>query len=730
MLVTFHCSHCNAKLRINANAMGTELNCPECEGLITVPQSSLGPGFVVGGFLIKHKIGQGGMGEVYLARQLSLERDVALKILPAQFTRENSFVVRFLKEVHYQAKLDHPNIVTAYDAGEDNGVYFMAMAYVAGETLEDLLNREGVLSESEALTVVRQVALALQYATEQKGILHRDIKPANIMIGKGFQAKVLDMGLSKNTLEKHSNTHADTLLGTPNYMSPEQIDRPQSIDTRSDMFSLGMTLYNMLTGKIPFEDSSYLKTLRRHGLEKLEDPRSLIPGLTRGVVLLLARMLARDPDDRFATWDDFLSALQHVNTKRGPFPTLPEGPSTLGFADPDARSAPAPSPARPTTSVHTAVPLRPQARRLAIAASVASGLLLGLIGIALLLRFGPDSASGKTPQPRPSPSPPPATPTPTPLPPHVVAVDVEALGRTMTEIILAYERDPANHDETLRQLLDLGTAGAGSAIADAAAQQILRVRRDRETAVAEDQRRLRENILRTLQQQGPDAARASLDAYTGPFLQELEPLRRTLARRIDQWEQQERSQRETEQRLARERYQDLIGQVAPFVLQPDWARALKLVDDAASDSAYFAVAADVATLRREITALQNVPRAILDSYRPFLNQDVPIHTRSNGIQVLRIREIQPEGLLVARTLYSQDGELRGSVESALPFSELSVRERMERMDSLKETYHDLYRALVAHQSGNPEACRHFLAAADSDLARAVSTFLYGNTPKP
>jgi serine/threonine protein kinase len=135
MLITFHCSHCNAKLRIDADAMGSQLNCPECETHITVPHQEFGPGFVVGGFAIKRKIGEGGMGQVYLARQLSMERDVALKILPPQYTRQGNFVVRFLKEVHYQAKLDHPNIVTAFEAGEDNGVYFMAMAYVEGKTL-------------------------------------------------------------------------------------------------------------------------------------------------------------------------------------------------------------------------------------------------------------------------------------------------------------------------------------------------------------------------------------------------------------------------------------------------------------------------------------------------------------------------------------------------------------------------------------------------------------------
>ncbi|MGA0332713.1 MAG: serine/threonine protein kinase, partial [Kiritimatiellia bacterium] len=394
MLVTFYCETCDAKLRINADAMGSELMCPECETLLRVPEMQLGPGFVVGGFLIKHKLGEGGMGEVYLATQLSLKRDVALKILPRRFTRENSFVVRFLKEVHYQAKLDHPNIVTAYDAGEDNGVYFMAMAYVPGETLEQWLEREGTLSESDALQVIRQVAHALDYASEEKGIIHRDIKPANIMLTPGLHAKVLDMGLSKNTFEKNSTTLADTLMGTPNYISPEQIDHPQDLDCRSDMFSLGMTFYHMLTGQIPFEESGYLKTLHRHAKEKLEDPRDLVPGISAGCVHLLARMLAREPEDRYADWSAFLEDLHRVSAHKQ-LPRLPEGESTLDV------HLPAP-PRPPSSSAKTEEPVPAGRSVRGVLFSIGIGLLLGMAGIGVLAK-----RRGEIPAPAPRPPPPP-----------------------------------------------------------------------------------------------------------------------------------------------------------------------------------------------------------------------------------------------------------------------------------------------------------------------------------
>ncbi len=728
MLVTFHCAHCNAKLRINANAMGTSLHCPECGGEIEVPTLPLGPGFVVGGFLIKHKIGEGGMGEVYLARQLSMERDVALKILPARFTRESSFVVRFLREVHCQARMDHPNIVTAYDAGEDNGVYFMAMQYVNGETLEEWLNREGAMAESDALQVVKQAAIALQYAAGQ-GILHRDIKPANIMVVEGMGAKILDMGLSKNTMERNSQTHADTLMGTPNYMSPEQIERPQAIDTRSDLFSLGMTLYHMLTGRVPYEDSSYLNTLRRHGQEQLEDPRELMPGISRGVVLLLARMLAKDPEDRFATWDGFLAALRHVQSGRGPFPQPPDGPGHLRISEvleapPPPRVAPPPPPA----PVAPPASPPPDRRLSGVLVSIVLGLILGFMGIAGLLRFSSPSETAPPPLPVP-------TVRPTALPPEAtvspVAVAVpEGLSKRLTELILAYEREPGRYDEVLLELVEIGELSQGTALADRAAQQVQRVRRDREAAILEATGRLRETVLRILQQEGGEAARAHLENYGGPWAEQMATARGWLRRRIEQWESQERAHQEAERQVARDRYLELLDRVAALLLQPDLAQALQLVDDAAGDAAYFGAATEVGALRRELTALQGVPREILESYRPFLNQEIPIQIRGGGVQITRLKEIRPEGLFVARTLYGPDGEVQGTVDRWLALGDLSVRERMERMEGMVEPRHNLYRALMAQQNFSQEACRHFLAAADTDLARALSSILFQAAPRP
>jgi len=719
MLVTFYCETCNSKLRINADAMGSELMCPECEAVLKVPHMQLGPGFVIGGFLIKHKLGEGGMGEVYLATQLSLERDVALKILPKRFTRENSFVVRFLKEVHYQAKLDHPNIVTAYDAGEDNEVYFMAMAYVAGETLEEWLNREGTLPEKDALQVIRQVASALEYASGEKGIIHRDIKPANIMLTPSLHAKVLDMGLSKNTFEKNSSTLADTLMGTPNYMSPEQIDHPQDLDTRSDMFSLGMTFYHMLTGIVPFEESGYLKTLQRHAKEKLEDPRELVPGISKGCVHLLANMLARDPEDRYADWEGLSEDLKRVIAHKEPH-KVPTGESTMAIQSPP----PPPLEKTPPVSPFSNSPVSPspgQRSKKGVILSIASGLVLGLIGIVFLANQQKAAPGGPVPASVPGTA---ILQVPTPLPlPSPPLEDLSSLQKELTAIILEYERTRTGHDQVIHSLLDVAARGKDSPVSEAAAQHIVRIRRDRDEALDAEREHLRQQTLTILYEQGPEPARNYLNTYSGPFEGEVRAQKEKLRRRITIWEEQEHSQREEERVAAQQAFDELLAELAVLIVNREWPAAGSLVADAAADPTLFPLSTEVAALQKELLELQRVPTRILESYSKQLNQNVVLKLQEKDLAVI-ILDVKSDGLLVGRTVYSEDGNEMGSAELFLPFSVLSSEEIFDQVQLLEGKAAFVYKGLLAHKTGELLASRRFLEEAGSPLALAIQDRLF------
>lgn len=306
------------ELEVEAATVGTQVECSGCKSVLIVPRKEVGPGTTIGGFRIKKLLGRGGMGEVWLASQLSLERDVALKILPAQMGMNPDAAKRFLKEVRMLARLGHPNIVPAWEAGEDAGILFFAMAHVPGESLETRLQRAGAIPESEALSLVVKVGRALAYAWDRYQLLHRDIKPSNILLDANGEPQVVDLGLAKSLTDSVNLTMSGGIMGTPNYMSPEQARGDGKIDCRTDIYSLGMTLYHMVTGKVPFESPSPMETMRKQIMEPLPDPREFNPSISGPCVMLLETMLAKSPLGRHETWEIVLEDLERVAGGQSP----------------------------------------------------------------------------------------------------------------------------------------------------------------------------------------------------------------------------------------------------------------------------------------------------------------------------------------------------------------------------------------------------------------------------
>ncbi len=338
---TFACTNCSLNLEVEAIAVGTSVECPGCHSVVVVPRQELGPGTTVGGFRIQRLLGRGGMGEVWLASQLSLERDVALKILPAQLGMNPDAAKRFLQEVRMLARLGHPNIVPAWEAGEDSGILFFAMAYVLGESLEARLQRQGAMPEPEALRLAAKVGGALAYAWNQHRLLHRDIKPSNILLDANGEPQVVDLGLAKSLTDSVNLTVSGGVMGTPNYMSPEQARGNGEIDYRTDIYSLGMTLYHMVTGQVPFESPSPMETMRKQMMDPLPDPREFNASVSEPCVNLLETMLAKSPLARHETWEIVLEDLGCVAVGQSPSRMLGgAGGSILMVRGKRARTAP------------------------------------------------------------------------------------------------------------------------------------------------------------------------------------------------------------------------------------------------------------------------------------------------------------------------------------------------------------------------------------------------------
>ena len=253
----------------------------------------------VGQYQVISEIGRGGMGVVYRAHEESLQRDVALKVLPLHIAQDAAFVERFTREGRSAARLSHPNVVHVYAVGEYEGHYYIAMEYVRGRTLGDYIQIKGQVELKKALYVAREVAKALAEGHQQR-MVHRDIKPENIMIDMSGHVKVMDYGLAKVIQKKKGLTDHGIVIGTPEYMSPEQI-RGVDIDERTDIFSLGVVLFEMLAGRPPFVAPTRLSAMYQTVGEPLPVLRSLNPSVPQAVEAVVEKMAAKKPDERYAS---------------------------------------------------------------------------------------------------------------------------------------------------------------------------------------------------------------------------------------------------------------------------------------------------------------------------------------------------------------------------------------------------------------------------------------------
>jgi serine/threonine protein kinase len=260
----------------------------------------------LGQYQLLEKLGEGGMGAVYRALHMRLKRPVALKVLPAQLLHDERAVARFRREMEAVGKLDHPNIVRASDAGEDAGWHFLVMELVEGVDLAQLSALLGPFPVADACEVARQAASALQYAHEH-GLVHRDIKPSNLLMTPAGDVKLLDLGLARLYGEQAVSevlTATGAVMGTPDYMAPEQSFEPKAVDIRADLYGLGCTLYKLLTGRPPFDGPEYgtlAQKLLAHAQAPVPPIRVRRPEVPEALSAVLDRLLAKRPADRFGT---------------------------------------------------------------------------------------------------------------------------------------------------------------------------------------------------------------------------------------------------------------------------------------------------------------------------------------------------------------------------------------------------------------------------------------------
>ena len=349
---------------------------------------------LAGRYAVDELLGRGGMAEVYGATDRVLDRPVAVKVLGSWLANDGSFVERFRREALAAARISHPGLVAVYDAGSEGDLHFIVMELVPGATLAEVVRHEGPFPADRATMVAARVGDALAVA-HAAGIVHRDVKPANVMLTPDGRVKLMDLGIARG-IDEDSITRASSILGTAGYISPEQA-RGEPVDHRSDIYSLGCVLYEMLTGRQPFEADNPVAVAYRHVHETPTPPRSLVPSIPPALESVTLRAMEKDPEARFSTAADMTAALEGAT---GPLPVVEvtQPLSTTGS---------------PITSPTGSLPRRsdrpPQRRRL-MPILIAAVVLALVGGLAFALLSGdPPGGSGAIASPSrsvaPSPSP-------------------------------------------------------------------------------------------------------------------------------------------------------------------------------------------------------------------------------------------------------------------------------------------------------------------------------------
>ncbi|WP_327282058.1 MULTISPECIES: serine/threonine-protein kinase [unclassified Streptomyces] len=304
----------------------------------------------IAGYLVESEIGRGGMAVVYRARDLRLDRLVALKLLAPELARNDTFRQRFAHESKVAAAIDHPHIVPVFEAGETDGLLYIAMRYVPGQDLRALLDRTGPLPVETAARIAGQVASALD-AAHDHDLVHRDVKPGNILVAEGTDSEhpehvyLTDFGLTKKSLSLTGFTSVGQFVGTLDYVAPEQISG-KPVDARCDVYSLGCVVYETLTGGPPFQRDDDMALLWAHQYDPPPPVSSRRPGLPAAVDEVLAKALAKSPDDRWGSCLEFTAALRRAGAQPAPPP-----------AEEPVPPAEEPAPPLPPQPPHWALPV-------------------------------------------------------------------------------------------------------------------------------------------------------------------------------------------------------------------------------------------------------------------------------------------------------------------------------------------------------------------------------------
>ena len=698
--ITFTCSNCQTALEVAASDIGKDVECPSCTTVTTVPRQEPGTGTTIGGFYIKSLIGVGGSGNVFLATQLSMDRDIALKVLSAAVTKDPEDLERFMNEVRITARLEHPNIISAYEAGEDDGYYYMAMAYVNGMPLDKKIkySEKGRLTEKKALRITKKMVLALSYAWTEQGMLHRDIKPENILLDSKGEPKLADLGLSSTRLQAKRVTSHGTIMGTPNYMSSEQIDDLGNADVRSDIYSLGATLYQMLTGKIPFESDSVVSTFNLIATGALIHPKKYNSKLSIQCITIIEKMLAKDPTDRYQTWKEVLDDLtKALNGRQVTTPRLTAGKSAIApisLAPRNKRVIPG-SPTQVKSSAGA---------KLGVAFGSVFIVIIVLIGIGKVSSVQQEKVARRQVLLREA--------------AHKAEVQEEhARLAERYNLLMAYISDNAdNYGGCVVKLKRaLRSDLANSIYADRIHQKLNSMVADRKSGI--------ESVWGTLKQQAQelydagqiDEALQVLRSYAGKYAVDIKGKRYSYADSLERKSQDQIRSSNAKEKAANKALKDAMMSISDALIDMNLSLVSTLVADV--DAAEFPdkQAATWKRISKDATDAVASRRTVCSSFRTDKGKDILVSLKNGDSKELRVTRVS------GSTVYARSSKRINGDYRTYKFSvaDISESEYFKRIGTRKSSGLEIIRGLLAFNADAPEKAQKYFASANCKLGDII-----------
>jgi serine/threonine-protein kinase len=675
-------------------------------------ETRMGP-IELAGFEMLEKIGQGGMAVVWKARQISLDRIVAIKFLLPQFSSNREDVQRLLTEARSAAKLKHPGIVQVYDANEVHGVYYIVMEYIAGYNVGEWLRRKHVIGEKDAVLVAECVARALQYAWTHAQIIHCDIKPDNVMVDRDGTIKVADLGLSRTIglRSERGQTGVEEVMGTPSYISPEQSRGGIELDCRTDIYALGAMLYHMLTGRRLFEQYSDAEAMDKQISDFDADPLDINPQLSNGVCWLIEKMLAKDRDRRQPDWAAVIADIHAV--QRGRLPVSPPAADGASTIQRNRRRVMHLTPAAAKESGESTT--TGKKRHIGITLGI-TAFVVAAFATWILIDREPSSApvvpAGTNP----------AAPIKEPIRAPVGSSAAVEPQRTATNPVQdAYEyahawmqAHPREYQEAIAKFQDIAGNPLNLKVALMAKEEIKRLRKEWEREVDESLKALEQRIQPLLAEHRYLEAAEVCEHYAGAWPRETEPRRIEMARQYRQEAMNFEETRRQETSTARQQFGTVLERIGASVITGNLTQAMEMTQQALSNRWATAFQTDLEAAHSLLSAAANIQRRIADSFRLQKGQEITVNLKKGPVSLVVVEVGEP-----CRVVY--EPKLPANVEAGkvrLEFDadDLALAEKTARMGSDDQPDAALIRGLMAMQEKSYSRAADCFAKAGPPLA--------------